>query len=170
MNALWVESVETVEDGRSLGPAPSRRPRPRLWVGGYVSAAAERAVRFGDGYLFGAAPVATMSDAIPRIREVAAAAGRADFPIAGLAYMLASTQQGEIAEGERLLTRYYQGLPRPFDQMVSVGDDATIGAALQRYRGAGLDLLYVLPVGRAPEHVDRIAAVVTAVEGGVASR
>jgi alkanesulfonate monooxygenase SsuD/methylene tetrahydromethanopterin reductase-like flavin-dependent oxidoreductase (luciferase family) len=160
MQSLWHDAVATMEDGRAIGPAPVRRPRPRLWVGGYAPAAATRAVRFGDGYIFGAAPISAIASATPGIKEMASSAGRTDFPVAGLAYMLASTSRAEIAEAERLVTRYYQGLPRPFDQLVSVGGDDAIAAAIKSYRDAGLDLLYILPVARGPEHVDRIAAVV----------
>ncbi len=54
---LW--QGETVDhDGRhyqisgaKLAPRPVQRPRPPIWVGGFVPAAAKRAARLGDGFI-----------------------------------------------------------------------------------------------------------------------
>jgi alkanesulfonate monooxygenase SsuD/methylene tetrahydromethanopterin reductase-like flavin-dependent oxidoreductase (luciferase family) len=156
---LWAGAVASEEDGGELGPAPIQRPRPPLWVGGYAPAAIDRAVRHGDGYIFGAAGIATMAAKIPAIREAAARAGRSDFPVAGLAYVLLSTDAGEIAEAERLLTRYYQHLHKPFNDLVAVGDERAMDATLAAYREAGLDLLHLIPISRSADQIERIGAV-----------
>jgi len=57
-----------------------------------------------------------------------------------------NTDAGELAEGERMLTRYYGSLRKPFDQMVHTGDAAAVGAAIDAYRDTGLDVLYLFPV------------------------
>jgi alkanesulfonate monooxygenase SsuD/methylene tetrahydromethanopterin reductase-like flavin-dependent oxidoreductase (luciferase family) len=162
MAVLWHDAIDTTDAGTALGPAPVQRPQPRLWVGGYAPAAAGRAIRFGDGYIFGAAGLDAMTRRIPEIKAAAAAVGRPDFPVAGLAYVLATTDGAEIEEAERLLTRYYRKLARPFHDLVTVGDAATIGATITSYQAAGLDLLYLLPVSRSAEQVDRIARVAAA--------
>ncbi len=157
IDALWREAVETAVAGSSLGPASVQRPHPRLWVGGYAAAATERAIRFGDGYIFGAAGIDAMTRKTPEIRSAAAAAGRLDFPVAGLAYVLSSTDAAEIDEAERLLTRYYGSLHKPFRDLVAVGDDARIAATIDAYRAAGLDILYLIPVARSADQIERIA-------------
>lgn len=161
---LWRDSIATEESGTDLGPAPIQRPRPRLWVGGYAAAATERAIRLGDAYIFGAAGVESMTRRTPEIKAAAAAAGRPDFPVAGLAYVLATTDQAEIDEAERLLTRYYGSLHKPFRELVTVGADAAIATMIDAYRAAGLDRLYLLPVTRSVDQIDRLAGL-----AGVAS-
>lgn len=160
---LWREAIETAEAGTAIGPAPVQRPRPRLWVGGYAPPAAARAIRHGDGYLFGAPGLETMARRTPEIKAAAAAAGRADFPVAGLAYVLVSTSRREIDEAERLITRYYRTLAKPFRQLVAIGDDETIAATIDDYRAAGLDLLHLLPVSRSADQVERLARIAPAV-------
>jgi len=159
INDLWAGAIVSEESGTQLGPAPIQRPRPPLWVGGYAAAAIDRAVRLGDGYIFGAAGVAGMAAKIPAVREAAAKAGRSDFPVAGLAYALLSTNAGEIADAERLLTRYYGQLHKPFNDLVAVGDERALEATLGAYREAGVDLLHLIPVSRSADQIERIAQV-----------
>lgn len=156
---LWDGAVATEQSGLQLGPAPVQRPRPPLWVGGYAAGAIDRAIRHGEGYLFGAAGSASMTAKVPVIRAAAAEAGRPEFQIGGLAYALVSTDAAEIAEAERLLTRYYGSLHKPFDQLVAVGDERVLEATLAAYRDAGLDLLHVIPVARSADQIERIASV-----------
>ena len=162
LSELWSQMIETADVGSTIGPAPIQRPRPRLWVGGYAAAAPSRAVRFGDAYLFGAPGVAAMAARVPEVRALARDAGKSDFQIGGLAYVLPSTDAGEAAEAERILIRYYGALRRPFDEMVHRGDDAALEAAVGAYRDTGLDVLHMLPVGRSPELIDRLAGLVGA--------
>lgn len=164
MAALWRDAVDTAATGSAMGPAPVQRPRPRLWVGGYAPAAAGRAIRFGDGYIFGAPGLATMARRTPEIRAAALAAGRPDFPVAGLAYVLASTDRAEIDDAERLPTRYYRTLAKPFGELVAVGDDEALRATIAGYRAAGLDLLHLVPVSRSADQVERLARI--ALTGG----
>jgi alkanesulfonate monooxygenase SsuD/methylene tetrahydromethanopterin reductase-like flavin-dependent oxidoreductase (luciferase family) len=159
IDELWQGAVETRQAGTSLGPAPVQRPRPRLWVGGYAAESTDRAIRFGDGYIFGAAGIEAMTRRTPEIKAAAAAAGRSDFPVAGLAYVLSSTDAREIDEAERLLTRYYGSLHKPFRELVSVGDDETIAATIGAYRAAGLDIIHLIPVARSADQIERIARV-----------
>ncbi len=70
LSTLWASAIEAAGTGVGLGPAPVQRPRPPLWIGGYTDAAIERAVRFGDGYIFGAPGPAHMSERVPIVRRV----------------------------------------------------------------------------------------------------
>lgn len=154
---LWDGAVTTRDTGSSSGPAPVQTPHPPLWIGGYTQAAVVRAIRSGDGYLFGAPGVQLMRERIPQIREAAAAAGRSGFPIAGLAYVLPSTDPDELADGERLLVRYYGTLRKPFPELVHSGPADKLIEALRRYEEAGLDVLHVIPASRTISSVDRLA-------------
>jgi alkanesulfonate monooxygenase SsuD/methylene tetrahydromethanopterin reductase-like flavin-dependent oxidoreductase (luciferase family) len=157
LHELWASAVEHEQEGGVAGPAPVQRPHPPLWVGGYADAAIGRAVRFGDGYLFGAPGVDVIAAKVPAIREAAERAGRGRFPIGALAYVALSTDPAELAEGERLLKHYYGSLRKPFPQMVHCGDAAEVGEALDAYRRAGLDVLYLFPVLPSPAQLDRWA-------------
>ncbi len=157
LHELWAAAQATAESGAAMGPAPAQQPHPRLWVGGYVPAAIERAVRFGDGFLFGAPGVEMMRERIPVIREAAAAAGREPLPVAGLAYVLPSEDPAEVAEGERLLLRYYGSLRKPFREMVATGSGRLIAETAHAYEAAGVDVLHLVPVMTSVKAVERLA-------------
>ena len=99
-----------------------------------------------------------MAARIPVIREAARAAGRSTFPIAGLAYILPTEDPAELAEGERLLTRYYGSLWKPFDKMVTSGSTEQVIDALRGYAAAGVDVLHLLPVSMSIRTVERLAS------------
>jgi alkanesulfonate monooxygenase SsuD/methylene tetrahydromethanopterin reductase-like flavin-dependent oxidoreductase (luciferase family) len=145
-------------DGGSVGPASVQDPRPPLWLGGYTEAALRRAARIGDGYLFGASGIAAMTRRVPEIRAAAAAAGHDGMPIAGLAYFALTSYPDAAADSERNLLAYYGGLHRPFDELVHCGDADTIAEAVDRYREAGLDRLYLFPTIPALEQLEGLAA------------
>ena len=166
--ALWATARETRETGAGIGPAPIQEPHPRLWIGGYTDAAVARAVRFGDGYFFGAPGLAVMAARIPMVRAAAAAAGRDPLPIAGLAYVLPTEDEAELAEGERLLTRYYGPGGKPFRERVITGSKEAVIEAVRAYEDAGLDLLHLLPVSTSIRTVERLAADVLPSFGGAA--
>lgn len=162
MAGLWRGAIESADSGTAMGPAPVQRPRPRLWVGGYAPAAPGRAIAYGDGYMFGAPGLATIARRTPEIKAAAATAGRPDFPVAGLAYVLASTSASEIDDAERLLTRYYRTLAKPFRELVAIGDDEAIARTIDGYRAAGLDVLNLVPVSRSAAQVERLAGIASA--------
>jgi alkanesulfonate monooxygenase SsuD/methylene tetrahydromethanopterin reductase-like flavin-dependent oxidoreductase (luciferase family) len=154
---LWRASVDEAESGKAAGPAPAQRPHPMLLVGGYQPAAIQRAVRFGDGYIFGAPGPAMMADRIPAIRAAAEAAGCAQFPISALAYVVPSEDPGELADGEALLSRYYVPLHKPFLDLVHTGSAEQVREAVKRYEEAGVDTLHLIPVSRSISAIERLA-------------
>ena len=158
VRALWQEAVDTADSGKAMGPAPVQRTGPKLWIGGYQPAAMDRAVRFGDGYIFGAPGFQMMTDRIPAIRAAATAAGRTEFPVAGLAYVLPTEDPAELVAGEALMKRYYgDPLHKPFDQLVHSGSGAEILETVRRYEAAGVDVLHLIPVTRSATGIDRLA-------------
>ncbi|MGZ9159731.1 MAG: LLM class flavin-dependent oxidoreductase [Candidatus Limnocylindrales bacterium] len=154
---LWAAAMATRDTGAAAGPAPIQQPHPPLWIGGYTPAAIERAVTFGQAYLFGAPGVEMMRERIPQIRAAATAAGRTDFPVGALAYALPTTDPAALAEGESLLLRYYGSLRKPFPEMVHTGTDDAVIAALDAYRDAGIDQLNVILVTRDRAVLERFA-------------
>jgi len=154
---LWAIARETRESGAGVGPAPIQDPHPRLWIGGYADAAIERAVRFGDGYFFGAPGLAHMAERIPVVREAARAAGRGSLPIAGLAYVLPTEDAAAMAEGQRLLARYYGPGGKPFRERVITGSTAAVVDSVGAYAAAGLDILHLLLASTSIHDVERLA-------------
>ena len=158
IRALWQDAVDTADSGKAMGPAPVQRTGPMLWVGGYQPAAIDRAVRFGDGYIFGAPGVQMMTDRIPAIRAAATAAGRPAMPIAALAYVLPSEDPAELTAGEALMKRYYgDPLHKPFEQLVHSGSGEEVLEVVRHYEAAGVDVLHLIPVTRSPAGIDRLA-------------
>lgn len=157
LHELWQSSVERAEPGTASGPAPVQRPHPPLLIGGYKPSAIERAVRTGDGYIFGAPGAAMMAARIPLIREAARVAGREAFPISGLAYVLPSDDPTELAEGEALLGRYYVPLHKPFRELVHSGPADRVVEAVRGYEAAGVDVLHLIPVSRSISAIERLA-------------
>jgi len=155
--ALWAAARATRDSGTAMGPVSCRDPHPRLFVGGYAPAAIQRAARWGDGFVFGAPGAELMATRIPAIRAAAASAGKTEFPIQGLVYVLPSEDPVVLAEGERLLLRYYGTLRKPFLDLVAHGSGESIMATVRAHEAAGLDVLHLLPVTADIGAVDRLA-------------
>ena len=146
MLVIWSAAAEGGQENAGLGPASFQRPHPRLWIGGYTNASIERAVSLGDGYTFGAPGIAVIENRLPAVRAAAAAAGRTDFPVGALAYVALTTNPSQLRDGERMLTHYYGTLRKPFLEMVHTGEADDVRAAIDAYRRAGVDVLYLFPV------------------------
>ena len=157
LDELWARARASVDSPARPGPAPVQRPRPRTWLGGYAPASIGRAVRYGDAYLFGASGLAAMGARIPDIRRAAEEAGRRDFQIGGLAYVVPSADPAVLTAAEAILTRYYGHLHKPFPELVHSGEDADLADTIRAYRATGLDVLHLIPIGRSPDIVDRLA-------------
>jgi alkanesulfonate monooxygenase SsuD/methylene tetrahydromethanopterin reductase-like flavin-dependent oxidoreductase (luciferase family) len=72
---IWTKAHESDREHGVLGPAPVQEPGPPIWVGAGQPKAIERALRIGDGFIFGTAGSAAMSQNAPRLREGFAAQG-----------------------------------------------------------------------------------------------
>jgi alkanesulfonate monooxygenase SsuD/methylene tetrahydromethanopterin reductase-like flavin-dependent oxidoreductase (luciferase family) len=140
-----------------MGPSPERG-RPRLWLGGYQPVSVDRALRYGDGYVLGAPGLDAVRARLPEVRQRAADAGRSDFPVGALAYVVASTDPAVVAEAERIFVRYYGPLQQPFSQRARIGDGAAVRDLVAAYAEAGLDELHLLPIGSTTDQVDLLAS------------
>ena len=154
---LWQRAIDAGDESGVLGPPPVQRPRPPIRVGGYQPDALQRCVSLGDGYVFGVAGVEAMRAKVPEIREQYRAAGRPDLPIAGLAYVAATTDAGRLAQAEDNLKHYYGTLRKPFPEMVHTGDEAALRAKLDEYADAGIDRLYLFPTLTELDQLDVLA-------------
>ena len=166
MTQLWADAQATVDTGEAAGPASIQQPGPALWVGGYSPAAIGRAMRWGQGYILGAPGVEMIRGRVPEVRKAAEEAGRSPFPIAALAYVLPGSTPEELAEGERLLLRYYGSLRKPFVEMVHTGTSEDVLGTVQAYRDAGVDVLHMIIVSRDPAKIDLLARDVLPNVGG----
>ena len=82
MRVLWTQPRATFE-GRyvrfrevEMFPKPVQRPGPPMWVGGWTDRAAERAARYGDGWIPGWLSPAEMRRGREYLERVAQAQGR----------------------------------------------------------------------------------------------
>lgn len=142
LGELWAEARGG--DGEVSGPAPVQVPGPPLWIGGYTSAAIDRAVRHGAGYMMGAAGSEAMATRFAEVRERAERAGRS-LEVAGMAYLAYGGDQRTAEQAEQHLLAYYGTLRRPFEEMVHRGDADSLAEQLDGYRRAGVDLLVLMP-------------------------
>jgi alkanesulfonate monooxygenase SsuD/methylene tetrahydromethanopterin reductase-like flavin-dependent oxidoreductase (luciferase family) len=98
-----------------------------------------------------------VAERIPVVREAARSAGRASLPIAGLAYVLPTEDAAAMAEGQRLLTRYYGPGGKPFHERVITGSTAEVQDAVAAYADAGLDVLHLLLASTSIHDVELLA-------------
>jgi alkanesulfonate monooxygenase SsuD/methylene tetrahydromethanopterin reductase-like flavin-dependent oxidoreductase (luciferase family) len=146
MRELWEAARDSDRDHGVTGPAPLQDPLP-VWVGAHRPKAVERAVRIGDGFLFGTSGAAVMARETPGVRELAAAEGKRDFPVAGLAYAgIGDDPAAALEEATHHAVRYYGTLSRPAEELIHHGPAAKLAEEVAAYERAGIDLLIVFPL------------------------
>lgn len=154
---LWKNARTTDRDHGVTGPAPLQDPLP-VWVGASRPKAIERAVRIGDGFLFGTRGAAGMAEATPWIRELAAAEGKRDFPVAGLAYAgLGDDPAAALEEAAHHVLRYYGQLGTEPADLIHHGPGEKIAAEIAEYARSGIDLLIVFPQIPRLDQVEQLA-------------
>jgi alkanesulfonate monooxygenase SsuD/methylene tetrahydromethanopterin reductase-like flavin-dependent oxidoreductase (luciferase family) len=136
----------TEETPSENGPAPIQKPMPPIWVGGNVEASLERAIKLGDGYVFGAGGTPqTIKPRIEKLRQMVADAKKRRFSIVGLRYVAVGDAQ-TLDDATRLTERYYGGpLWAPAEDVFLHGGSEEILSACKEYEEAGLDLLILMP-------------------------
>jgi len=155
----WRAAKKATETEGATGPAPMQKPLPPLWLGAYASLAIERAVELGDNFIFGTAGAAFMAEQAPKIRELAAAANKKSFQLAGMAYVaIGDDPAAALDEGSKRLSRYYEGtLPKPAEDLIHAGPIDVIAQATKEYEAAGIDVLILCPLIADVKQVDLIA-------------
>ena len=157
MRELWESARASDRDHGVTGPAPIQDPLP-VWVGASRPKAIERAVRAGDGFLFGTRGAAGMAEATPWVRELAAAEGKRDFPVAGLAYLgVGDDPAAALEEAAHHVVRYYGELWTEPADLIHHGPAGKIAEEIAEYARSGIDLLLVFPQIPRLDQVEQLA-------------
>ena len=157
MRELWTNARTCDGDHGVTGPAPLQDPLP-VWVGASRPKAIERAVRVGDGFLFGTRGAAGMAEATPWVRELAAAEGKRDFQVAGLAYAgLGDDPAAALEEAAHHVLRYYGQLWTEPADLIHHGPGEKIAEEIAEYARSGIDLLIVFPQIPRLDQVEQLA-------------
>jgi alkanesulfonate monooxygenase SsuD/methylene tetrahydromethanopterin reductase-like flavin-dependent oxidoreductase (luciferase family) len=160
MRGLWKDARSSSRDRGVTGPAPLQDPCP-IWVGASQEKAIERAVRIGDGFIFGTAGAARMRERTPRLREQAAEHGKPNLPIAGLAYVaVGDDAEAALAEATHHTLRYYGELWTEPRNLIHHGPAEKIAAEVAAYAESGIDLLIVFPQIPRLDQVEELARAV----------
>jgi alkanesulfonate monooxygenase SsuD/methylene tetrahydromethanopterin reductase-like flavin-dependent oxidoreductase (luciferase family) len=141
----------------SIGPEVAP---PRLMIGGGVEASYRRAAKYGSaGWIGGGAPPDAVAEAIGKVKEAWAAAGRDGEPVnMALAYFAL----GDDPEGDanRYLKNYYAFLGEETAGYIagSAAKDAeTVKGYIDAFAEAGCDELILFPCSNDPAQVDLLA-------------
>jgi alkanesulfonate monooxygenase SsuD/methylene tetrahydromethanopterin reductase-like flavin-dependent oxidoreductase (luciferase family) len=155
---IWRDAHASDRERGVLGPAPVQDPGPPILVGASQPKAAERAVRAGDGFLFGTAGSASMKERTPALRQAFAAQGKPEAPIAGLAYVgVGDDPQKALDEAAHHVLRYYGQLWTEPGNLIHHGPASKLAEEIAAYAEAGIDLLVVFPQIPSLDQVERLA-------------
>jgi alkanesulfonate monooxygenase SsuD/methylene tetrahydromethanopterin reductase-like flavin-dependent oxidoreductase (luciferase family) len=155
---IWAEARASDHDHGVLGPAPVQEPGPAIWVGGISEPARARAVRIGDGYVFGTVGPQFMAQLTPWFREQAAAVGKSDFTVAGIAYVAVGDEpEKALEEAAHHVLRYYGQLWTEPENLIHHGPPEVIAEAVQAYTDAGVDEVILFPEIPRLDQVERLA-------------
>ncbi|MGH2705345.1 MAG: LLM class flavin-dependent oxidoreductase [Actinomycetota bacterium] len=157
MREIWANAQGSDWEHGVLGPAPIQNPLPVV-VGAQSERGLKRAIDLGDGFLFGTAGSQMMSQMTPMIRQMAAAEGKHDFTIGGLAYVGVGDNPAEaLDEAAHHVLRYYGQLWMPAEQLIHHGPTEVIAEAVKAYEAAGLDYLLLIPEIPSLSQVEKLA-------------
>jgi alkanesulfonate monooxygenase SsuD/methylene tetrahydromethanopterin reductase-like flavin-dependent oxidoreductase (luciferase family) len=157
MRKIWAGARRSSREHGEVGPAPMQDPLPVL-VGAAQEKAIERALRVGDGFIFGTRGAARMADLTPTLRERAAAGGKPRFPVWGLAYVaVGDDPQQALEEATHHVLRYYGELWTEPENLIHHGPAEKIAGEVAAYADAGIDVLVLFPEIPSLEQVERLA-------------
>jgi alkanesulfonate monooxygenase SsuD/methylene tetrahydromethanopterin reductase-like flavin-dependent oxidoreductase (luciferase family) len=155
---VWSGARASDRDHGVLGPAPLQEPGPPIWIGAMQEKAVARALRLGDGFIFGTAGIEMMAQFTPQLREGAAAQGKTDFTVAGLAYVGVDDEPAKaLEEATHHVLRYYGELWTEPEKLIHHGPSEVIAEAVAGYADAGLDVLILFPEIPRLDQVERLA-------------
>ena len=155
---IWTHARAADRDHGVLGPAPLQKPGPPIWIGAFTEKAVSRAVRLGDGFIFGTAGIQMMKQMTPLVRQGAAAKGKTNFTIAGLAYVAVGENPAKVLEeAAHHVLRYYGQLWTEPKNLIHHGPGSVIAEAARGYADAGLDILILFPEIPDLGQVERLA-------------
>jgi alkanesulfonate monooxygenase SsuD/methylene tetrahydromethanopterin reductase-like flavin-dependent oxidoreductase (luciferase family) len=155
---IWRNARAADRDHGVLGPPPVQEPGPPIWVGAGQPKAVERAIRVGDGFIFGTLGPDLIAQLVPQIREGFAAEGKPDATVAALAYCgVGDDPQAALAEAAHHVLRYYGQLWTEPENLIHHGPPEKIAEELARYSDAGIDELIVFAEIPSLDQVERLA-------------
>jgi alkanesulfonate monooxygenase SsuD/methylene tetrahydromethanopterin reductase-like flavin-dependent oxidoreductase (luciferase family) len=156
MKRVW--NGEVTGYAGPVGPPPVRPGGPEVWVGGSVDATAERAAKYGTGWIQGAVGPEQFAAFAPKVEEAWRRAGHKGKPHkASLAYFaLGPNAQRDIEHGTK---HYYAWLGEIADQIAgSVATSAEmVQGYLEGFENAGCDEVVMIPASKDPGQVDLLA-------------
>jgi alkanesulfonate monooxygenase SsuD/methylene tetrahydromethanopterin reductase-like flavin-dependent oxidoreductase (luciferase family) len=142
---IWQQARQSDREHGVVGPAPLQQPGPPIWAGALQPKAIERAIRVGDGFIFGTAGSQVMAEYAPQIREGFAARGKPDATIAGLAYVgVGDDPRAALEEAAHHVIRYYGQLWTEPENLIHHGPAEKIAEEVAAYADA-VDILIVFP-------------------------
>jgi len=154
----WRGAKKATATQFATGPAPLQKPLPPIWIGAMSPRAVQRAVEFGDSFLFGGAGTQMMAEQTPQIRQMAENAGKKNYMIGGLAYVaIGDNPEAALERGRGSYERYYGPQGDQLSQRMHAGPIDVIGQAIKEYEQAGLDVLWVFPEIADVKQVEMIA-------------
>jgi alkanesulfonate monooxygenase SsuD/methylene tetrahydromethanopterin reductase-like flavin-dependent oxidoreductase (luciferase family) len=157
---IWEAARESDREHGVTGPAPLQDPAP-IWVGAAQEKAIERALRIADGFIWGTRGAARMGEATPELRERAAALGKPDFTVVGLAYVaVGNDAERALAEGAHHVLRYYGELWTEARKLVHHGPAEKIAEEIAAYANADIDILVAFPQIPSLDQVEQLAEAV----------
>jgi alkanesulfonate monooxygenase SsuD/methylene tetrahydromethanopterin reductase-like flavin-dependent oxidoreductase (luciferase family) len=154
---IWQQARESDREHGVVGPAPLQEPGPPIWAGALQPKAIERAVRVGDGFIFGTAGSQVMAQFAPQLRQWFADRGMPDATIAGLAYVGVGDDPGAaLEEATHHVVRYYGQLWTEPENLIHHGPAAKIAEEVAAYADA-IDVLIVFPEIPRLDQVEQLA-------------
>jgi alkanesulfonate monooxygenase SsuD/methylene tetrahydromethanopterin reductase-like flavin-dependent oxidoreductase (luciferase family) len=154
---IWAYARESDRERGVVGPPPVQEPGPPIWAGAGQPKAIERAVRVGDGFIFGTWGSQGMSQAAPGIRKAFEASGKPDATVAGLAYVaVGDDPQKALEEGTHHVLRYYGQLWTEPENLIHHGPAAKIAEEIAAYADT-LDVLIVFAEVPSLDQVEQLA-------------
>jgi alkanesulfonate monooxygenase SsuD/methylene tetrahydromethanopterin reductase-like flavin-dependent oxidoreductase (luciferase family) len=155
---IWKNARASDRDHGVVGPPPLQEPSPPIWIGALQEKSIARAIRIGDGFIFGTTGSAVMAEYTPNLRAMAEAEGKSDFPIAGLAYVGVGDDPAKaLEEAAHHVLRYYGQLWTEPENLIHHGPQEKIAEEVQAYAEAGVDTLILFPEIPSLEQVERLA-------------
>lgn len=155
---IWAKARAADRDHGALGPAPVQNPDPPIWIGAHSEKGIARALRLGDGFVFGTAGIQMMKQNTPMIRQGAAVHGKTNFTVAGLAYVAVGDNPAKaLEEATHHVLRYYGRLWTEPENLIHHGPGSVIAEAARSYADAGLDTLILFPEIPDLGQVERLA-------------
>lgn len=149
-----------------LEPRPTRPDGPPIWIGSFGSdAGIRRVARFGDGWLASAyhTTPTRVAEGRERLSRALSHAGRTSdgFPCSLATMWMYVTDDKRAREAH--LSTLARMLNRPadvIDQQVLVGPAEKCAETLRAYADAGIDRVFVWPVGDAEPQLERFMGTV----------